>query len=283
MQSVDEIKQQICDIGRRVYQRGFCAANEGNISVRVNEDEVLCTPSIHCKGFMQPDDICLVDMRGEQLAGKRKRTSEVLMHLTIMKARADVKAVVHCHPPHATAFAVAGEPIPAGLIPEVEIFLGEVPTAPYALPGTPALGESILPFVNKANVVLMANHGTVSYDGDLERAYWWTEILDNYCKMLLHAHQLGRVQFLPEAQAVELVTNKHRWGMHDPRVDEPYSNEDPRQLPLFRDTWEAAGMKPKAFAVNNSAPDPLVTLRQSQLEDLVAAAVEKVVERMKEG
>lgn len=282
MHSVDTIKQQICDIGRRIYDRGFCAANEGNLSFRVGDNEVLCTPSIFCKGFMQPDDICLVDMEGNQLAGKRKRTSEVLMHLAIMKARPELKAVVHCHPPHATAFAVAGEPIPAGLIPEVEIFLGEVPTAPYALPGTPALGESILPFVDKANVVLMANHGTVSYDADLERAYWWTEILDNYCKMLLHAHQLGRIQFLPRDQARELVDVKYRWGMDDPRTGPEFADKDPRTLPLFRDTWDAAGMQPRAF-VAEGQDDPPITLRQSQLEEMIEKAVERAVEKVKGG
>lgn len=276
MPKVDDIKQQICDIGRRIYNRGFCAANEGNISVRLDENEVLCTPSIFCKGFMQPDDICLVDMQGKQLAGKRKRTSEVLMHLTIMKAQPELQAVVHCHPPHATAFALAGEPIPAGLIPEVEIFLGEIPTAPYAMPGTPALGESILPFVDKANVVVMQNHGTVSYDADLERAYWWTEILDNYCKMLLHAHQLGGAKFLPKHQAAELVSEKHRWGMDDPRTGKAFADTDPRELPLFRDSHQAAGVAPTVFRPDD-AGDETITLRRSELEQLIEASVRRAL------
>src|SRR5574339_137269 len=93
-----KLKEQICEIGRRVYNRGFAAANDGNISIRVGANEVLCSPTMICKGFMQPDDICAVDMEGKQIAGKRKRTSEVLLHLAIMKQRPDVKAVVHCHP-----------------------------------------------------------------------------------------------------------------------------------------------------------------------------------------
>ena len=107
-----QLKEQICEIGRRVYNRGFAAANDGNLSIRVGENEVLCSPTMICKGFMTPDDICAVDLDGNQIAGKRKRTSEILLHLTIMKHRPDVKAVVHCHPPHATAFAVVGEAIP---------------------------------------------------------------------------------------------------------------------------------------------------------------------------
>lgn len=239
MLTADEAKLQMCDIGRRIYNRGYSAANEGNLSIRLGENEVLCTPTMHCKGFMTPEDIATVDMEGNQTAGARPRSSEVLMHLTLMKARPEIKAIVHCHPPHATAFAVAREPIPAGIIPEVEIFLGEVPLAPYALPGTPALGESVLPFVDKANIVLLANHGTVSYDTTLERAYWWTEILDNYCKMLIAARTLGRVVPLTREQATELITNKHRWGMTDPRSAPEYADRDPRELPLFGHTWKA--------------------------------------------
>ena len=124
MHDVHELKQAICEIGDRIYKRGFAAANDGNITVRLNEAEVLCTPTMCCKGFLKPEDICVVDMDGNQLAGRKKRSSEVLLHLEIMKARPDVQSVVHCHPPHATAFAIAREPIPQAVLPEVEVFLG---------------------------------------------------------------------------------------------------------------------------------------------------------------
>ena len=112
MTSVYKIKQEICAIGDRLYKKGFAAANDGNITFRVSENQVVCTPTLMTKGFMKPDDLCIVDMEGNQLSGRRKRTSEVKLHLAIMKARPELKAVVHCHPPHATAFAVAREPIP---------------------------------------------------------------------------------------------------------------------------------------------------------------------------
>src|SRR5215471_8503625 len=112
MQSAQELKEAICEIGQRIYQRGFAAANDGNITVRLSDTEILCTPTMHCKGFLKPADICLVDLEGKQLAGNKNRSSEVLLHIAIMKARPDVQSVVHCHPPHATAFAVAREPIP---------------------------------------------------------------------------------------------------------------------------------------------------------------------------
>ena len=112
MENAYKRKQEICEIGQRVYNKGFAAANDGNISYRLSENEVLCTPTMHSKGFLKPEDICLIDMSGKQLAGIKKRSSEALLHLQIYKERPDVKSVVHCHPPHATAFAIAREPIP---------------------------------------------------------------------------------------------------------------------------------------------------------------------------
>src|SRR4029079_2229857 len=139
------------------------AANDGNITYRIGENEVLCTPTMHCKGFLKPADIATVDMTGKQIAGAKPRSSEALLHLEIMQARPDVKSVVHCHPPHATAFAVAHEAIPQCILPEGEIFLGDVPITKYEAPGSKAFAETILPFVDRANVIILANHGTVSY------------------------------------------------------------------------------------------------------------------------
>src|SRR5947199_9431036 len=113
-----KLKEQICEIGRRLYNRGFAAANDGNITVRLNDKEILCTPTMVSKGFLKPEDICKVDYEGKQLAGVRKRSSEILLHLGVYKNRPDVGGVVHCHPPRATAFAVAHEPIPNSVLPE---------------------------------------------------------------------------------------------------------------------------------------------------------------------
>ena len=216
------LKEQICEIGRRVYNKGFAAANDGNISIRVGENEVLCSPTMICKGFMTPEDICAVDLDGNQLAGKRKRTSEVLLHLTIMKHRPDVKAVVHCHPPHATAFAVAGEPIPQCVLPEVEVFMGEVPIAPYETPGGQEFADTVLPFLEATNTIILKNHGTVTFGKDLEDAYWKSEILDAYCRILLLSKQLGPINYLSEQKSRELLDLKQKLGFDDPR----FHNED---------------------------------------------------------
>jgi L-fuculose-phosphate aldolase len=246
MQDVQQLKSAICAIGDRMYKRGFAAANDGNITVRLNESEVMCTPTMCCKGFLSPEDICVVDMAGNQLSGRKKRTSELLLHLEIMKARPDVHSVVHCHPPHATAFAVAREPIPQAVLPEVEVFLGEVPIAPYETPGGKRLAETILPFVNKSNVIILANHGTVSYGETVERAYWWTEILDSYCRILILARQLGPINYLSPEKTQELIDLKQQWGFTDPR-SEPTFRGDIRTNATFRHTWPEAGVAPRAF------------------------------------
>ncbi len=193
-----KLKEQICEIGRRLYAKGFAAANDGNITIRLNEREVLCTPTMVSKGFLKPEDICKVDYEGKQLAGVKKRTSEVLLHLAVYKARPDVMGCVHCHPPHATAFAVAQEPIPKCVLPEVEVFLGEVPIAEYETPGTQKFADCVLPYVRDCNTIILANHGTVTFGPDLEKAYFNTEIIDAYCKILILARQLGKVNYFSE-------------------------------------------------------------------------------------
>jgi L-fuculose-phosphate aldolase len=212
-----KLKEQICEIGRRLYNRGFAAANDGNITVRLNDKELLCTPTMVSKGFMKPEDICKVDYEGKQLAGSRKRTSEVLLHLAVYKNRPDVHAVVHCHPPHATAFAVAHEPIPKCVLPEVEVFLGEVPIAKYATPGDQRLPNTIIPYVKDCNTILLANHGTVTFGPTLENAYFNSEIIDAYCRILILSKLLGRVNYFDEQNTKELLEFKKRLGYDDVR------------------------------------------------------------------
>lgn len=243
-----ELKEEICDIGRRIYNKGFAAGNDGNISYRLGENETLCTPTMISKGFLKHDDMCTVDMEGEQLTGWRKRTSEVRLHLAIMKARPDVKAVVHCHPPHATAFAVAREAIPQCVLPEIEVFLGDVPIARYETPGNWDFANTILPFVHKSNVVILANHGTVSWGETVEKAYWWTEILDAYCRILMLARDLGHVHYFNEEKERELLALKQQWGFADPRNTPEMKNCDICANDVFRDSWKDADVAQRAFA-----------------------------------
>lgn len=253
MQNLHKIKQDMCEIGRRIYARQFAAANDGNITVRISDNEVLCTPTLQCKGFLKPDDIALIDMEGKQLAGRKKRSSEALLHLEIYRQREDVKSVVHCHPPHATAFAIAREPIPQCVLPEVEVFLGDVPITKYETPGGQDFADTIIPFVKRTNILILANHGTVSYGETVEQAYWWTEILDSYCRMLMLAKQLGNVSYLSGQKSQELLDLKDQWGYKDPRNTAEYEDCDICANDIFRDSWAESGVERRAFA----PPPPL--------------------------
>ncbi len=213
MASEQELREQICDIGRRIYAKGFAAGNDGNITCRLDEQRVLCTPTLINKGFMKPDDLCVVDRQGKQLSGTRPRTSEIFLHLEVMRGDPNAVSVVHCHPPYATAFGIAREPIPSGILPEVEVFLGIVPSADYATPGDQAFAETIRPYIGRANTVVLSNHGTVSWGKTVEWAYWHTEIVDAYCRMLLLAKLIGNVSRLTAQQVEQLLDLKERFGL----------------------------------------------------------------------
>jgi L-fuculose-phosphate aldolase len=204
-----------------MYRKEFVAANDGNISVRLGDGRYLCSPTLVSKGFMEPDDIALVDDEGNQLAGAKPRTSEILLHLEVYHELPEIGAVVHAHPPHATAYAVAGVAPPAGILPEVEIFLGPVPLAEYDTPGSGDFARTILPHLrNHANTILLANHGAVACDRTLEQAWFHLETLDHYCRILLLAGQLGCPRTLPDEKVAELLQIKRRMGIPDPRASE---------------------------------------------------------------
>jgi L-fuculose-phosphate aldolase len=163
-------------------------------------------------------------MEGKQVSGKRKRTSEILLHLQIYKARPDVRAVIHSHPPHATAFAVAGVDLPTCIHPEAEVFLGTVKTAKYVTPGDKRLGESILPYVKDSNTILLQSHGVVCFHPDLEQAYYQLEIVDAYARILILAKQVGSIRPLDGTEMKELLELKNRFGLKDARFDAGLAN-----------------------------------------------------------
>jgi L-fuculose-phosphate aldolase len=216
--AIHELKLQICDVGRRLWQRAYVDGNGGNIAIRVGEDIALCTPTLVSKGFMKPEDMCLVDLEGNQLCGTKKRTSEILMHLQMMKRQPRMVSSVHCHPPHSTAFAVAGVEPPTCMIPEFEVF-ASVAIAPYRTPGTPEMGQLVADLVDKHNVILMANHGVVAWSHNgVEDAYFKMEILEAYCRTVLVASQLGKpVKTMTSAQLQDLLKIKQNLGIPDPR------------------------------------------------------------------
>ena len=216
----EAVKAEIVAVGQKLWQRQYVDGNGGNISFRIGENAVICTPTLVSKADLRPEDLCLVDLEGNQLAGARARTSEILMHLEIYKAVPEAKAVVHCHPPHATAYAITGRVPPTCVIPEYEVFVGSVALTRYETPGTQEFADTVLPYVRKHNTVLLANHGIVCWADTVTHAEWYAEVVDTYCWTLMLASQLGApITHIPEEKAADLLAIKKRLGLPDARLD----------------------------------------------------------------
>lgn len=216
----EEIKKEICAVGRKLWMRQFVDGNGGNISYRIGPNEVICTPTLVSKFDLTPDDLCLVDLEGNQIAGTRPRTSEIFLHLEIYKAVPQAKAAVHCHPPHATAYAITGRVPPNLVIPEFEVFVGKVAISPYETPGTAEFAQTVLPFVKEHNTVLLSNHGIVCWADTVTHAEWYAEVLETYCWTLTIASGLGApISFISDKQGSDLLAIKKRLGLPDIRFD----------------------------------------------------------------
>ncbi|HML21905.1 MAG TPA: class II aldolase/adducin family protein [Aggregatilinea sp.] len=204
-------REEICQVGRRLYDLFLVAANDGNISVRVNENEIVMTPTNISKGFMTPDDLVKLDLDGNLISnnGVHKASSERRMHLAVYREREDVRAVVHAHPPTATGFAVANVSLDQPFLPEVVVRAGVAPVVPYAIPGGEELPNSIVPYVKDHNSLLLGNHGAVAYGPTLRDALFNMETLELNARIFLVAHQLGHIEYLNEAQVEAL---RERYG-----------------------------------------------------------------------
>ena len=199
-----EIREQICDIGRRMYDHGFAAANDGNISVKVNDNEFYCTPTGVSKGFMTPDMILKVDGQGNVLEGDLKPSSEFKMHLKVYAMRPDVNAVVHAHPPIATAYAVANKPLDQFILPESCIWLGSIPVCQYGTPSTDEVPNSLIPYIDNHDAVLLQNHGALTVGVNLMKACFNMESLEFNAKVLFYATLLGGVNEIEGEQLKKL-------------------------------------------------------------------------------
>ncbi len=205
-----EVRQEIVKLGKSLHDKGFVAATDGNISVRLDDRHVLATPTCMCKGNMTVEDLVTVDMQGRKLEGFREVSSEIAMHLMIYRRCPDTCAIVHAHPPTATGFAAAGMALDQPLVSEVVISLGTVPIAQYATPGTPELVDCLEPLVADHHAILMANHGVVTHAEDLLTAYMHMETVEHFAKIALTAHLLGRQQILSPTQVAQLDDIRRR-------------------------------------------------------------------------
>jgi L-fuculose-phosphate aldolase len=211
MTSERQYRDEIVRYGRKLHERFFVAATDGNLSVRLEDGNVLCSPTCVNKGMMEHDDLVVVDMAGQKVRGHRTPSSEIAMHLLVYRLRPDVNAVVHAHPPTATGYAAAGLALTEPLVSEIVITLGSVPLAPYATPGTPELGDSLAPLIPDHDAILMANHGVVSYCRDLTGAYMKMETVEHFAKIALVTHTLGQKQLLSKTEVERLVIVREQY------------------------------------------------------------------------
>jgi L-fuculose-phosphate aldolase len=207
-----QYREDIVRIGRMMFDKGWVASNDGNISIRMGSDRILATPAGVSKGALQPEDMIVCDREGVQISGSGKPTSELQMHLTIYDNRPDVGAVTHAHPPVATGFAVAGRPLNMGILPEVIVALGAVPLADYSLPGTPALSETMLPYLANYDAMLLSNHGVVTYASDAQRAFFLLDTVEHTARITLVAELLGGAKPLPRIEIQKLFEARGRYG-----------------------------------------------------------------------
>ena len=215
---IETLKQRMCDIGRRMWEKGYVDGNGGNLLIRVGENLFLTTQTLISKGFMTPETVSLVDFEGRQLAGKYKRTSECMTHLAIYRNQPKARATCHAHPPHATAYAVADVRPPTCMIPEAEVFLGQVGMAEYQTPGSPENAVAVGEVARDHHAILMVNHGVITWGDHIEDAYWKMENTDAYCQTIWIASQLGNpLKTITQPQARELIELRKQLGMSDKR------------------------------------------------------------------
>ena len=225
--SVESLRADIVEIGRRMYARGYTASNDGNISVRMGPDRLLMTPKSVCKGFMTPDMMCVTDLNGKKIAGDRDPSSEALMHLEVYRQRPDVNAVVHAHPPTATGFAVAGIPLDRAVLAEVLTTLGSIPLAEYATPSTSELPEAVRKYIKAHDGMLLANHGALTVGADLYSAYYKMETIEHFAHISLVARMLGRENLISREEVMRLQALRGTYGIAAPApicadpVDDP--------------------------------------------------------------
>lgn len=252
------LRRQICEIGRRMYEKNFVASNDGNISVRLDASRVLTTPTGVSKGFMTPESMVVVDLDGRPLSAGAKPSSEILLHLFIYHERPEAQAVVHAHPLHATGFAVAGISFEECVTPEIIVTLGSIPLAPYGTPSTQKLPETLRPFVHHNDAFLLANHGAVTVGKELWDAYYKMERLEHYAHILFISRQLGGEKILPKEQVQELLDLRGKYGQ--------------------------AGLNPGCSTCEDecigAACLNYADKYDSASDDLIAAAVARIVERV---
>jgi L-fuculose-phosphate aldolase len=264
------IKREIVTTGKKLWDRQYVDGNGGNISVRLSHQYILCTPTLCSKGDLCIEDLSLVDLDNNRVCGSRPQTSEIRLHLEIYKTVPKAKAVIHCHPPYATAHAIAGV-IPQGnLVPEQEVFVGQVALAPYETPGTPEFARTVVPFAKQHNTILLSNHGIVCWADTVTHAEWFVEVMETYCRTIMIASQLrSPLSELPRGKIEELLKIKASLGLPDARLPD-YRDDD-------WDEIEITSIATRDKTADRKDYKPVLSNFQKEIEELIASTTAQII------
>jgi L-fuculose-phosphate aldolase len=259
------LKKEIVEASRKLWNRQYVDGNGGNLSVRLSPEYVLCTPTLLSKADVGVEDLTLVNLANERVCGDRFQTSEIRLHLEIYKAVPKARAVIHCHPPYATAHAIAGI-IPQGnLLPEQEVFVGPLAITPYETPGTWEFARTILPVVQQHNTILLANHGVVCWADSVTHAEWFVEVVETYCKTVMIATKLcTSLPEIPPAKIEDLLAMKQRLGLPDAR------------LPMDPDAGSDHVLHSMPPSASSGAGDRLASLTEGQTDVFVSRLTSEI-------
>ena len=266
--SESEYRKDIIEVCKRIYNQGWVAANDGNVSIKLGEDVYLCTPTGMSKGYLTTDQLVKVDGSGNKLEGEFNPSSEIKMHIDVYKNRPDVQSVVHAHPATATGFACAGMALDECIIPEVVISLGSIPLAKYGTPSTEEIPQSIRKYLPNHSVFLLENHGALSIGSDVYQAYYRMESMELFAKIYLVAKQLGQINLIDEENVKKMQQLRKEWGM-----DEHYAGCRIDSRIIGGDGSSAAS--PESGPVNNDK----ITISTEELVKLVTKIVLNIADR----
>src|SRR5215510_11635789 len=216
MKAEEQARADIVEVGRRLWERGYVASNDGNISVRLDDARLITTPKSVSKGFMTPDMMVITDLDGKKISGERDPSSELKMHLEVYRNRPDARAVVHAHPPTATGFAVAGIALDKAVLAEVLTTLGSIPIAEYATPSTAELPAAVRKYIKAHDGMLLANHGALTVGTDLFSAYYKMETIEHFAQISLVARLLGRENLIARDEVLRLQALRGTYGIKAP-------------------------------------------------------------------
>ena len=280
MSPEEQARADIVEVGRRLWERGYVASNDGNISVRLDDRRLMTPPKNVSKGFMTTDMMVITDLDGKKIAGDRDPSSEIKMHLEVYRNRPDARAVVHAHPPTATGFAVAGIALDRAVLAEVITTLGSIPIAAYATPSTEELPAAVRKFVKAHDGLLLANHGALALAGDVMSAYYRMETIEHFARISLVARTLGRENLLSRDEVVRLQGLRGMYGIASPAPictdDTTTSGTDQLDCQVVQAPLSESRLVPHTLRPPPTGTDAEIRLTYRELTALIEDAVRQL-------